>query len=459
MTSPRAAVGEKPPRPAGERACRSGRAAAVVIASLALIWAAVAMRRGTSLPLLEVPHPGERLVVLAPHPDDETLATGGMSQRAMARGANVRVVFLTSGDGFRVAAAALTGREQPQPADYLRLGSVREGEARAAARRLGLSEAQLTFLHYPDQGLLPLWLDRWDGPEAYVSLYTRQSAIPAGGAAPRHYLGARLLADLRALLSAERPTTLCLPAAEEGTADHWSAHLFGISALAQAGMLGRVRVLTYLVHHDDWPGWFRWPGHDTLQPPGDLPPASWRSFPLTGAEQAAKRAALEEYHTQTAVMGGRLRRFNRPNELFAPLVVHDLPAAADLPAGHAVPAGKIVLLQQGERLQARFALRRGGWGGAQFHLHLLTREGKVRWDFRPGVPPPAGGESRVQDGTWEVSVPLPAETPLCGVWVGAERFPPGGPPENLGWLFYAPPRPDQSKITPRASVRSRASAA
>src|SRR6185437_13706739 len=37
--------------------------------------------------------PGARLMVLAPHPDDESLAAGGLIQRALECGAAVSVVF------------------------------------------------------------------------------------------------------------------------------------------------------------------------------------------------------------------------------------------------------------------------------------------------------------------------------------------------------------------------------
>src|SRR5512143_3590489 len=40
-----------------------------------------------------------RLMVFAPHPDDETLGAGGLIQRVLATGGKVRVVFVTNGDG------------------------------------------------------------------------------------------------------------------------------------------------------------------------------------------------------------------------------------------------------------------------------------------------------------------------------------------------------------------------
>ena len=40
----------------------------------------------------------DRVLVLAPHPDDESLAAAGLLQHARGRGAAIRVVFLTDGD-------------------------------------------------------------------------------------------------------------------------------------------------------------------------------------------------------------------------------------------------------------------------------------------------------------------------------------------------------------------------
>jgi hypothetical protein len=41
-----------------------------------------------------------RLMLVAPHPDDETLAAGGLIQRVLAHRGQVRVVFVTNGDGY-----------------------------------------------------------------------------------------------------------------------------------------------------------------------------------------------------------------------------------------------------------------------------------------------------------------------------------------------------------------------
>ena len=44
--------------------------------------------------------PATRLLVLSPHPDDETLGAAGLIRRVVKAGGTVRVVLLTSGDAF-----------------------------------------------------------------------------------------------------------------------------------------------------------------------------------------------------------------------------------------------------------------------------------------------------------------------------------------------------------------------
>lgn len=84
--------------------------------------------------------PGGSLLVLAPHADDEVLATGGLIQVHAARGDRVRVLFLTDGSrgGFR----------DDRDAEYVKL---REREAVAGLEVLGVTD--WAFLRHPDQGL------------------------------------------------------------------------------------------------------------------------------------------------------------------------------------------------------------------------------------------------------------------------------------------------------------------
>lgn len=83
--------------------------------------------------LLPGPPPGP-VLVLAPHPDDETIGCGGALARHAARGDRVTVVVATSGEA--------TGGGQGDVA------AAREAECRAACAELGIGEP--VFLRLPD---------------------------------------------------------------------------------------------------------------------------------------------------------------------------------------------------------------------------------------------------------------------------------------------------------------------
>jgi LmbE family N-acetylglucosaminyl deacetylase len=84
------------------------------------------------------PLPVERLLVLAPHPDDEVFGLGGMLALAADQGCRVSVIVLTDGGAGGDAA-------------------VRERESRAAAAALGYDRGTdaLRFWRLPDRGLNP----------------------------------------------------------------------------------------------------------------------------------------------------------------------------------------------------------------------------------------------------------------------------------------------------------------
>lgn len=75
---------------------------------------------------------GERLLVLAPHPDDEVIGCGGLVALHLREQRAVRIVVAT--DGAEAGAAAL-----------------REEETRRGVARLG--DAEIEFLRFPDRGL------------------------------------------------------------------------------------------------------------------------------------------------------------------------------------------------------------------------------------------------------------------------------------------------------------------
>jgi len=98
----------------------------------------------------------DRLLVFAPHPDDETLATGEMIQFAMAAGAKVRVVFATDGDNNPWPQRWCERRWRIGTAERARWGKRRRAEAVAALARLGVASESARFLGWSDLGITNL---------------------------------------------------------------------------------------------------------------------------------------------------------------------------------------------------------------------------------------------------------------------------------------------------------------
>src|SRR3984893_12828381 len=82
------------------------------------------------------------IVVVAPHPDDETFGCGDLIALAIQLGRNIQVVVISDGVGSHP-------NSRLYPPDKLR--DLREGETRAALSALGAVGENLTFLRLPDR--------------------------------------------------------------------------------------------------------------------------------------------------------------------------------------------------------------------------------------------------------------------------------------------------------------------
>ena len=101
-------------------------------------------------PVLDVPE-ATRLLVIAPHPDDEVLGAGGLMQRVHATGGAVRVVYLTDGEGYPEGVMESDHTLKPTVKDYLGYGKQRRREARNALVRARAAR------RVPDVSRLPGW--------------------------------------------------------------------------------------------------------------------------------------------------------------------------------------------------------------------------------------------------------------------------------------------------------------
>ena len=100
----------------------------------------------------------DRVLILAPHPDDETLAAGALIQMALLAGASVRIIVATDGDNNPWPQRWLERRWRLGPHACRRWGTRRRRESRQALRTLGVDPSSVVFLGWPDQKLTQLLL-------------------------------------------------------------------------------------------------------------------------------------------------------------------------------------------------------------------------------------------------------------------------------------------------------------
>jgi len=216
-------------------------------------------------------------LVIAPHPDDETLGCGGLIATKRAIGANVTVVFLTDG-----SAGTLHQEQTPNQGLALR----RRGEAVAALDHLCIDRAFVHFWDYPDGALEHL---------------------------PSETRG-ELVERLASLMRSERIRAVYVPHRCDGHPDHRTAFALAKAAASMPGPT--VRLYQYAI----WMWWsqplifrLRW---------SDL---SRRTLHRVGAAVERKRRALQCHASQWPRFPlGFLRALPFESELFFEAYVGNL---------------------------------------------------------------------------------------------------------------------------------------
>lgn len=92
-------------------------------------------------PSLSLP---KRVVIIAPHPDDEAIGCGGLIQALVERGTPPHVIILTGGEGSHRGCCDIAAEELIAGRHQLTL---------SATATLGLPASYVHCLHYPDGGV------------------------------------------------------------------------------------------------------------------------------------------------------------------------------------------------------------------------------------------------------------------------------------------------------------------
>lgn len=337
-------------RSASRRRCRtqSGGALSGLLRVLALLLASVAIVMLGAPPPDPVEslaiRPGERLLVVAPHPDDETLGAAGLIHRVLGQHGRVDVVLITAGDGYVPGVTMEVGLSPAPPRAFIDYGIRRVGEARHALGRLGASPAALRVLGFPDGSLTALLGAYWERPLRSRTTGALDPPYPFAVDPAAPYDGRSLREQLIDVFDAVHPTMIVLPDPLDHHPDHRATAVFTILALDQwladrGPRDDAPRMLAYLIH---WPAWPPdWdaptataPPTSALQLPPTLPDRALHreTLTLTGDEQALKRTALAAHVTQRHAMETFLDAFVRRTE---PFTVLDRHAIRQIAADHA----------------------------------------------------------------------------------------------------------------------------
>jgi LmbE family N-acetylglucosaminyl deacetylase len=213
-----------------------------------------------------------RVLVIAPHPDDESIACGLMLQTAAASGAKMSILYLTDGDNNAWPQRLMERRWRIRSHDRARWGRLRRAEALLALGTLGLGARCARFAGLPDQGLTDLLID---DANAFIGLIERA------------------IVDLS-------PTHVFAPSLHDIHPDHNAAAVAVQLALRKAGTRSCAPELwTFAVHGD----------HARFA-------QNAVEMPAANGYQARKSAAIEQHRSQLQLSAKRFRSYTRRAERF-----------------------------------------------------------------------------------------------------------------------------------------------
>lgn len=264
----------------------------------------------------------DRILVLAPHPDDETIATGGVIQEALKVGADVRAVLFTNGENNELSFIVYKKRPVLLGKDVLNMGEVRHNETLAAMGILGLPPEKVTDLGYPDYGTMEIATKYWGvGSKPFRSMLSRVRYVPYSDTlSPKApYVGESILSDLKQIILDFQPTKIFVSHPADTNRDHRALYLFlKISLWDLQGVIKPPEVYPYIIHVVGWPkprGYFP---EKILDVPPDLVNSeiTWSSLTLDELEIGKKDLAVKQYASQNKYAPKYLPTFVRRNEIF-----------------------------------------------------------------------------------------------------------------------------------------------
>lgn len=278
------------------------------------------------------------ILVVAPHPDDETLGAAGVMMQALKWGKKVGVVVLTNGDGYPLAASTVTGKqiEDLKEKDYIALAYARQKYVEDSLALINFPKDNLHFLGYPDGGLSDIYHNKTNQP--YLNTLNQKSSTYGPYQSDFHsrtfeksapYIKSSVESDLTQIIKDKQPKQIFVTSAVDGHSDHQAAFWFVRDAALVSGFKGQLH--TYLIHsgteHGDWPFPYT---QDHTQPfqahsrNGETIPdkLSWPPqyrVPLTPEQAHKKLDMINQFDAEIITAAEYMRAFIKSEEIFWPV--------------------------------------------------------------------------------------------------------------------------------------------
>lgn len=253
-----------------------------------------------------------KVLIIAPHQDDEILGTGGLIQKCIEAGDIITILFATNGD--------FQGSE---------IAQLRYYESCDALSNLGVMEKQIFYLGYGDTGmryshsfLRRLLLADMDTP--FETPFSSMTYHPANKETVHvMYTGIEsvqtkktFISDMSWIIRKTNPDLLIIPHPKDRHGDHAAIYAF----LKYIDAFKHIPIcMSYIIHGGDDN---KWPPRNTTQftRPPVISPQIWNKrilIPLTKQQQQKKYYSICSFITQLNTDSNNfLSSFSKQEEVF-----------------------------------------------------------------------------------------------------------------------------------------------
>ncbi len=255
------------------------------------------------LNVAQLPDP---ILIVAPHPDDDVLGTGGLIQAAQRFGKKIYILYVTAGDANGNSVKNFLHKPL-LPRWFIKLGYVRHNEAILAEKYLGVPKSHLFFLGFPDSITYNIVTDT-NMARVHQSPLTKFNKAAYSFAYVRNapYSHESILRLVKSVLKEVRPGTIFVTLRQDTNPDHAASNLIIKQAVLQLKI--NPNIYFYLIHYPGFPNRF-----GPIRPPAGLNVKNPVTLPLTIREVAVKRKAFSFMRSQASRF---YNKYFRQNELF-----------------------------------------------------------------------------------------------------------------------------------------------